>query len=296
MGLKRIEKQSFGLKEKDRNVYGDSVYTIKGGSTLVNNRWIFFNDLKIDVQQTVTNYMKTLSSRIFNEVNGILYALIVLTDKGQIEVVPSISYNKVSSGEIRVFANISGKVPLLLVKLTQDGTAGLTGIKRVKPEDIEVYKGYGNFTLEGPRGETGPKGETGYTGITGILGVTGIEGVQGSRGHTGLPGVGIVGETGPRGAEGESVPKPTIVRQVKPGSEFSGTPLSGSAPLAVDFTDLSAGESLEEYDWTFGDGRGSSETGPQNIYTTPGTYTVSLKVANEAGEDIEVKVNYIEVE
>lgn len=295
MGLRPIQKQSFGLKEKDRATHGDSVYTLKGGATIVNNRWIFFNDLKIDIQQTVTNYMKALSRRVFNQVGGILYVLIVVNEQGQVEVVPSISYNKNTTGEIRVFSNISGKVPLLLVKLTQDGSAGLTGIKRVKPEDIEVYKGYGNFTTRGEEGEEGPRGITGEYGITGYKGLTGAQGFTGYNGDTGAQGVAVQGATGPQGASGAWLPWISLTRPTKPGAEFFGYPVTGYAPLTVDFTDQSTGIDIEEWRWTFGDGNASSETGPQNIYTDPGLYTVSLTVSNEAGDDTETKVEYIEV-
>jgi hypothetical protein len=295
MGLKPVEKQSFGVKEKNRGVHGDSVYTIKGGSTLVSGRWVFFNDLKIDVQQVVTEHMKTLSRRIFNEVNGILYVLIVLNDKGTVEVVPSISYNKNTSGEIRVFGDISDKVPLTLVKLTQDGSAGLTGILRIKKEDIEVYKGYGNFTLEGPKGETGPQGVTGFKGITGLQGITGCVGVTGPQGETGNPGIGVGGETGYSGPDGGGIPMISLDRQVPPVSNFVGSPLEGSAPLRVSFTDLSTGDRLDEYLWDFGDGVGySTETGPQYTFNE-GSYTVKLLVSNESGDSTETKIEYVVV-
>jgi len=296
MALKPTIKQSFGIKEKNRDVFGDSLYTIKGGSTVINGRWVFFNDLKIDIQQTVFDYMKTVSRRVFNEIGGMLYVLIVLTEKGQIEVVPSISYNKVSSGNVKVFENISGKVPLLLVKLIQDGSSGLTGITRVKPEDIEVYKGFGNLTIQGPQGETGPQGITGFSGITGIYGITGIEGEKGAQGETGIQGLGLQGVTGANGLDGEYLTRPVLNRNNFPTVDFSGSPLSGYFPLSTSFTDLSTGIQLgDEYYWQFGDGTVSSETGPQNTYTDPGVYTVILTIISESGDTSEVKVNYIEV-
>lgn len=80
-----------------------------------------------------------------------------------------------------------------------------------------------------------------------------------------------------------------------PQAEFSGTPVSGSAPLTVSFTDESENEPTYWY-WQFGDGTISLEENPSHTYTSSGSYTVQLYVSNEYGTDIETKTEYITVD
>ncbi len=83
---------------------------------------------------------------------------------------------------------------------------------------------------------------------------------------------------------------------VPPTADFSGTPASGDAPLAVTFTDLSAAGSaaITARSWDFGDGGTSAATNPSHTYATPGTYTVALTVTTADGVDTETKANYIQ--
>jgi PKD repeat protein len=75
-------------------------------------------------------------------------------------------------------------------------------------------------------------------------------------------------------------------------TDFSGTPLSGSLPLTVRFTELSI-NNPSSWLWNFGDGEGSSSENPSHTYRTAGAYTVSL-TATEAGNPVTMtKSNYI---
>ncbi|MBN1167917.1 MAG: PKD domain-containing protein [Methanospirillaceae archaeon] len=88
----------------------------------------------------------------------------------------------------------------------------------------------------------------------------------------------------------------TVLSPVEiPDAEFSAAPRSGYAPLAVYFTDQSTGDP-ETWQWDFGDGSVSTERNPSYVYTEEGMYTVSLTVANSAGQSEEIKNNYIIVE
>jgi parallel beta-helix repeat protein len=60
-------------------------------------------------------------------------------------------------------------------------------------------------------------------------------------------------------------------------ADFTGTPLSGNAPLTVQFADMSSGEPFRWY-YRFGDGYTSTSQNPVHTYRTPGTYTVSLSI------------------
>ncbi len=69
-----------------------------------------------------------------------------------------------------------------------------------------------------------------------------------------------------------------------PTAAFSHTPGSGCAPLTVDFTDESTG-SPATWAWNFGDGAVDSTASPSHEYTIPGSYDVTLIVANTGGAD-----------
>jgi len=80
-----------------------------------------------------------------------------------------------------------------------------------------------------------------------------------------------------------------------PIAEFSAAPVSGEAPLSVQFTDTSTpGTSpIASWSWDFGDGQTSFDQHPLHIYTEVGTYTVSLSVTSDVGTNALTKVDYI---
>lgn len=63
---------------------------------------------------------------------------------------------------------------------------------------------------------------------------------------------------------------------------FTATPLTGSIPLAVQFTDTSTGTPTA-WSWNFGDGETSTEQNPVHTYETIGSYTVTMRASNTAG-------------
>jgi uncharacterized repeat protein (TIGR01451 family) len=67
-----------------------------------------------------------------------------------------------------------------------------------------------------------------------------------------------------------------------PIANFAASTLSGTAPLTVNFTNLSSGV-ITGYNWSFGDGGTSGAASPSYTYTTPGTYTVVLTVSGPGG-------------
>jgi PKD repeat protein len=77
-------------------------------------------------------------------------------------------------------------------------------------------------------------------------------------------------------------------------ANFSGSPTSGTAPLTVNFTDLSTG-SPTSWSWNFGDGGTSTAQNPSHQYTLAGSYNVTLTATNACGSDAEVKNGYITV-
>jgi PGF-pre-PGF domain-containing protein len=66
---------------------------------------------------------------------------------------------------------------------------------------------------------------------------------------------------------------------------FSATPVTGTAPLTVQFTDSSTRGLPSGWNWSFGDGSWfnttlSADRNPLHTYTEPGAYTVNLSVQN----------------
>jgi hypothetical protein len=76
-------------------------------------------------------------------------------------------------------------------------------------------------------------------------------------------------------------------------ANFSADQASGILAHTVQFTDISTG-SPTIWSWNFGDGSTSDLQHPSHIYTTAGSFTVTLQVFNSvAGYDTETKVAYI---
>ena len=81
-----------------------------------------------------------------------------------------------------------------------------------------------------------------------------------------------------------------------PIAYFSATPLDGTAPLTVTFTDGST-NAPTDYNWSFGDGSLVNVTNenPVHTYAAPGNYTVSLNASNSWGSTTITRTKYINV-
>ena len=77
-----------------------------------------------------------------------------------------------------------------------------------------------------------------------------------------------------------------------PVAGFTVNATQGCAPFSVNFTNTSTGAS--SYQWIFGNGNFSTLTNPQNVYITPGSYSVSLiAIASNGQRDTVQMVNYL---
>lgn len=206
MSVNFKNKKDFGLKVRGDDLRAQDTAQIKGGSVVIGDRWVPLGDLRIDVKKLVSDYMSTTSRRIFNSRGDVMYVLVCLDVYGTPKVIPSLSMNRRNYGDIKVFPDLSGYLPLMLVKLRHDGSENLKAMLPITEKDIEQYTGYGNFTTRGLRGATGFPGVTGYQGITGQSGITGVDGVTGPQGVTGLVGYVSIGVTGLQGIPGVSIP------------------------------------------------------------------------------------------
>jgi hypothetical protein len=77
-----------------------------------------------------------------------------------------------------------------------------------------------------------------------------------------------------------------------PVAGFTATPLSGTVPLSVAFTDTST-NTPTSWAWDFGDGGTSTSQNPTHSYTASGVYTVSLTATNATGSNTLTRTAYI---
>jgi PKD repeat protein len=79
-----------------------------------------------------------------------------------------------------------------------------------------------------------------------------------------------------------------------PVASFTVAPVSGTAPLTVQFTDTSAGSPVS-WNWSFGDGNFSTTQNPAYTYQYAGTYAVVLNATNAGGSNISTQSTTIRV-
>lgn len=71
-----------------------------------------------------------------------------------------------------------------------------------------------------------------------------------------------------------------------PVARITATPVSGNAPLTVNFSGTQSSDAdgtITSYAWTFGNGASSAGVTTSYTYTAPGAYTASLTVTDEKG-------------
>jgi PKD repeat protein len=88
---------------------------------------------------------------------------------------------------------------------------------------------------------------------------------------------------------GEPVPLPPV-------ADFIGSPTNVSVGGSVQFTDLSLNDPTS-WDWEFpgGDVTSSTLQNPSIVYSTAGTYSVTLTVSNDEGSDTKTEIDFITV-
>lgn len=74
---------------------------------------------------------------------------------------------------------------------------------------------------------------------------------------------------------------------IAPGADFTADPVTGTAPLAVNFDGSASADvdgTIASYAWNFGNGQnGTGVTPPAVTYTLPGTYVATLTVTDNKG-------------
>lgn len=87
--------------------------------------------------------------------------------------------------------------------------------------------------------------------------------------------------TGPGGSKSKTATV-TVKKPPAPKVVFTATPLSGKAPLTVQFTNTSTGN-INAQAWDFGDGGASTDKSPSHTYNNPGTYKAKLTATGPGG-------------
>jgi PKD repeat protein len=100
--------------------------------------------------------------------------------------------------------------------------------------------------------------------------------------------------TGPGGTNTKTQTSYIVVNPPAPAANFTATPLTGTSPLSVTFTDGSTG-SITGWRWDFGDTATSTSQNPVHVYAAAGTYTVRLTVTGPGGTNTKTQTGYIVV-
>jgi PKD repeat protein len=85
-------------------------------------------------------------------------------------------------------------------------------------------------------------------------------------------------------------PRPAVT----PVAGFTANITSSTAPMTVQFTDVST-NTPTSWAWTFGDSSTGTEQNPVHEYTAVGNYTVALTATNSAGSNTATQTGYITV-
>lgn len=88
----------------------------------------------------------------------------------------------------------------------------------------------------------------------------------------------------------------TVTQEIlpEPIADFEADITQGCGSLLVSFTDLSTNYP-QTWAWDFGDGSTSNIQNPTHTYATAGTYSVSLTVTNNGGNDTKIITDYISI-
>jgi PKD repeat protein len=99
---------------------------------------------------------------------------------------------------------------------------------------------------------------------------------------------------------GKSAPVVMVEKEIvigggnPPVTAFSASPLTGDAPLTVQFKDEST-NSPDTWLWDFGDSNTSNQQSPEYTYQNQGIYTITLTASNAYGSNSLTKTDYISV-
>jgi len=100
--------------------------------------------------------------------------------------------------------------------------------------------------------------------------------------------------SGPTGSSTLTQVDAIQVAESAPLADFSALPTSGVAPLSVQFRDLTTGV-VTAWAWDFGDGASSTTRSPAHVYTTAGTFPVTLTATGPGGSNLAKRDGLVQV-
>ena len=213
---------------------------------------------------------------------------------------PTYTVNSATSITVTSPANPAGTVDVTVT--TPGGTSATSSVDKytyaTAPAVTGILPIYGS-TLGGTSVAITGSGFTGATAVTfGSTAVTSFAVISSTSitatSPAGSAGTVDVTVTTPGGASATSAAD-QFTYIPPPNPNFTGTPLTGTTPLTVQFTDTSTGTPTS-WAWSFGDSSSlSTVQNPSHIYTSAGTYTVMLTATNNGGSGSITKSGYITV-
>ncbi len=188
------------------------------------------------------------------------------------------------------------------VSLTVTSSAGLDSLEQIGYIIVEEPAPLASFTndvSQGPSPLTVNFSDTSTLNITGWswdFGDLGTSSQQNPSHTYAAPGTYSVSlsATSAGGSDTALMVDLIIVDEPAPVASFIGTPITGTAPLSVQFTDTSS-LNITGWSWDFGDGGFSSLSDPSHTYNDIGLYTVTLTVNSAGGMDTTTAIDLITV-
>ncbi len=85
--------------------------------------------------------------------------------------------------------------------------------------------------------------------------------------------------------------------QAKLQAKFNASLVNAKTGNDIQFyPDVAGGFTPYSYEWSFGDGKTSTDASPVHVYEKPGTFTIALKVTDDRGNTVtETRENYIKI-
>jgi len=202
-----------------------------------------------------------------------------------------------AGGVMTAWSGVSGSGP---VDASATATLATSGTTATAPSVtttvantrlLHIYWGYVNNSTVTPNASDTERYDAWNISIN--LGYELADRAQAATGATGTSAATWVGSALFGGLAATVALAPAAAASV-PTAGFTGTPLSGTEPLAVTFTDSST-NTPTSWAWDFGDGGTSTAQNPTHTYTTAGTFTVALTATNSAGSNTLTRTGYVTV-
>ncbi|WP_301663402.1 PKD domain-containing protein [Methanoculleus frigidifontis] len=214
----------------------------------------------------------------------------------------------VTAGNLTLQQNASGTTTITVADVTNLGSVWL--VLRYDPAVVLATSVDGGDFESGPIANINTSG--GFVAIGAYqLGEPGLDGTVAVC-SVAFSGAGSAGDISPLTVEvlemmeataaGTEIPAETVsgnVRILSPGDtppvpSFTANETAGLVPLAVRFSDTSAGTPTG-WLWNFGDGATSAVRNPEHTYTREGNFTVTLTASNEFGQATHTEERFISV-